>query len=105
MKTDFKIGALLENSIGQFTKIINVRNGVYGLGGWATRANAEKQTVAHIHLNGYGLRINGIKVVSGKGGKAAPAEPTKAAPKARAPRKTSAKKAPAKKKATARKSK
>lgn len=46
---------ILENAVGQFTKIISVRNGVYGLSGWTTRANADKATAPAIHRNKYGL--------------------------------------------------
>lgn len=64
-ETAYFVGALLQNSVGQFTKIISVKNGVYGLGGWTTRGNAEKQTVAHKFVNEYGLQYANAKVVSG----------------------------------------
>jgi len=75
-ETDLKVGAIIENSVRQFTKIISIRKGIYGLSGWTNRANAEKATVAHKFVNIYGLRNGGIQVVKGssKGSANAPAE-------------------------------
>lgn len=75
-ETDLKVGAILVNSMRQFTKIISIRKGIYGLSGWSSRANAEKATVAHKFVNVYGLKNGGVRVVKGssKGSANAPAE-------------------------------
>lgn len=64
-KLKITVGAILENRLRQFCKVISVRNGVYGLSGWTTRAHAEKATITQVHLNVYGLRNASVKVVSG----------------------------------------
>lgn len=63
MSKGFKLGAILENSIRQFTKVVSVRNGVYGITGWMTRQAAEKSSVAHNFVNAHGLRFAGARVV------------------------------------------
>lgn len=65
--TDYKVGAILKNSINQFTKIISVRRGIYGISGWTNQKNAEKATVVAKHVNVYGLQYANARVVSGKG--------------------------------------
>lgn len=83
MSKAIKIGTILEDtSSGQFTKVINLRNGVYGLGGWVTRKSAEKQTVNTIHMNGRAIRLNAaIKVHGAKASeKVAPAGSDASAP-------------------------
>lgn len=64
---EFKVGQILENSLRQFTKVVSVRNGIYGITGWMSRESAEKSTVAHKFVNKYGLSYAGVKAV--KGGK------------------------------------
>jgi len=66
MNQTFKVGQILENSVRQFTKIISIKNGVYGLSGWSTKDAATKATVAFQHVNGYGLKYAGARVVGGK---------------------------------------
>ena len=118
----YKVGTILENSLRQFTKVISVRRGVYGISGWSARKSAEKATVATKFVNRYGLKFAGAKVVT-KGGSAkkstakastssksanAPADKgskstaTKTAPKSKAGKtaKTAAKKTAAKKTAS-----
>ena len=102
MTQDFKVGAILENSVRQFAKIIAVREGnIYGLSGWTTRESAEKATVAHKFVNSYGLEYAGARVV--KGGTGASTKTFKSdtddtgndqpvAPKASTPPKSDAKK-------------
>lgn len=65
MSTDkqYTVGTILENKVKQFTKVISVRNGVYGLSGWTTLKNAEKATVARLFINSNGTRHAGCKVV------------------------------------------
>lgn len=77
MSKAIKIGSVIEDtSSGQFSKVINVRNGIYGLGGWTSRKSAEKQSVATIHMNGRALRNNAsLKITSAASGKVAPAKP------------------------------
>lgn len=78
--TEYKVGQVLESSHKQFTKIISERNGLFGLSGWTTRANAEKATRAIEFRNEFGLRAAHARVVSEvkKGGsrKSAPATST-----------------------------
>lgn len=67
MTTEFKVGQILENSLRQFTKIVSIRNGIYGITGWMSRESALKSNVVHKFVNIYGLQYAGSKVV--KGGK------------------------------------
>lgn len=55
-------GTILKNKIGQFTKVVSVKNGVYGLSGWTTLKNAEKATVARVFVNKHGTRYAGCTV-------------------------------------------
>ena len=64
-KPEFKVGQIIENSLRQFTKIVSVRNGIYGLTGWQSRESAEKSNVAHNFVNVYGLRYAGARIVKG----------------------------------------
>lgn len=97
MSKRYQIGAIIENEQGQFAKVVSVRNGVYGLAGWATRKVAENASIANVFLNGYGLRNANVKVTS-SASKAAPAKDdaksehdAPAAPKARKSQKTASK--------------
>jgi hypothetical protein len=74
MSQEFKVGQIIENSLRQFTKIISVRNGIYGISGWASRESAEKATVAHKFVNKYGLAYANAVIV--KGSKASVSKPT-----------------------------
>lgn len=77
MSQEFKVGQILENSLRQFTKVVSVRNGIYGLTGWMSRESALKSNVVHKFVNIHGLRYAGVKV--SKGGKASDAAPASAA--------------------------
>lgn len=88
-KPVYQVGAILKNPLRQYTKIISVKNGVYGISGWQSRENAEKSTIAMKHLNVFGLQFSGVRVVeqadaktSKKSAKSKPSdeagEPTKA---------------------------
>ncbi len=68
----YKVGDICENTIRQFTKIISVRDNIFGLSGWTNRANAEKSTIAIKFLNIYGMESAGITVVKGSSKKDAP---------------------------------
>lgn len=72
MDNKFKVGMILENPIRQFSKIISHKNGVYGLSEWSNRINAEKATVAYIHLNIYGLQYANVRIIEVKKGKSKP---------------------------------
>src|SRR5690606_12659646 len=88
IQTEFKVGQILENSLRQFTKVVSVRNGIYGITGWMSRESAEKSNVAHKFVNKYGLKYANAKVV--KGGKATNAPEAKGSnPTATAPSKSS----------------
>jgi len=60
----YAVGQILVNDLRQFTKIISLKNGVYGLSGWTSKENAEKATVAHKFVNVYGLKYANLRVVS-----------------------------------------
>lgn len=64
MSLKLEVGAIIENHVRQYAKVISVKNGVYGLSDWMTRDNAEKATIAVRHINVYGMQYAGIKVVS-----------------------------------------
>jgi hypothetical protein len=63
-ENEFKVGDVLVNDLGQFTKIISLKNGKYGLSGWSTRSSAEKETTARQFLNIYGLKAANLRVLS-----------------------------------------
>ncbi len=55
-KAAYKVGDIIKNSIGQFTKVIGITNGtMYALSGWTNLKSAKEATVATIFLNIYGL--------------------------------------------------
>jgi hypothetical protein len=58
------VGAILENHLRQYAKIISVKDGVYLLSGWTTRENADKANVGYTRMNIFGLQNAGFKVVS-----------------------------------------
>lgn len=62
-KLVYKIGDILVNELRQCAKIINVKNGIYGLSGWTTQGNAAKAKIAEKHLNIYGLEYLNYKVI------------------------------------------
>lgn len=62
---EFKVGQILENSLRQFTKIVSLRNGIYGITGWMSRDSAIKSSVAHKFVNVYGLQYAGARIVKG----------------------------------------
>jgi hypothetical protein len=70
----FKVGSILENSIRQFTKVIFLKNGVYGLSGWTSREHAEKATVVRQRVNKYGLQYACVKAVTSSADKSAPSQ-------------------------------
>lgn len=74
MSDKFKVGAILENPLRQFAKIIAIKNGVYALSGWTSREHAEKATVAYTRVNSYGLMYANVKVVSAGKGKSEPSD-------------------------------
>lgn len=63
-KTGFKVGQIIENEVGQFTKIISFSDGRYGLGGWTrSQASAKDQNIVFTYINIYGLTTANAKVV------------------------------------------
>lgn len=66
------VGAILENDLRQFTKVISFKRGLYGISGWTSKANAEKATVAMQFLNSFGMKFANIRVVKTTGSKVAP---------------------------------
>lgn len=103
---EFKVGQVLANPLGQYTKIISVKNGIYGHCGWTSRKAAEKATVAHKFVNKFGLRNANARAVSKSSASSSPAT-GKTGAKSAAPKKTAAKKTTRKtasKKTAARKS-
>lgn len=60
----YKVGTILSNKLGEFTKIISLKNGVYGITGWVRRqGDANKATVATKFINRFGLKYAGVKIV------------------------------------------
>lgn len=51
----FEVGQIIKNSIGQFTKILSIKDNRYGLSGWSTLPNAKKANVVTTFLNVFGL--------------------------------------------------
>ncbi len=73
-ETIYKVGQILENSMRQFTKVISVKNGIYGISGWMALEHAKKSVVATNFVNIYGLTYANARVVGGgKSAKPAPA--------------------------------
>ena len=60
----YKVGDILINDLNQFTKIISLKNGKYGLSGWSARSSAEQSNVARQYLNIHGLQSANLRVVS-----------------------------------------
>lgn len=58
MTKNFKEGDILENSVGEFTKVISadVAAEAYSISGWTNRKTAEEATVAMARVNTYGLK-------------------------------------------------
>lgn len=63
-ESELVVGAVLENSLRQFSKIISVKDGVYLLSGWTTKEHAEKATVGYTRMNIFGLQNAGFKIAS-----------------------------------------
>lgn len=62
---DLKVGAILENGIRQFAKIISIKDSIYNLSYWTPyKANAEEATVGYVRVNIYGLESAGVRVVT-----------------------------------------
>ena len=62
----YKVGQILKSDSGQYTKIISVRNGVYGISGWVNEKSAKKSTIAMKHVNRHGLANARLIATSGK---------------------------------------
>lgn len=87
-----KIGTLLVNSAGQYTKVITHKRGLYGLSGWGTEKNAKEATVARVFLNRFGLSFGGARPVKGTPASVANAPATNEGGTANTPTKASIKK-------------
>lgn len=75
MTKDIKVGTILENTIREFTKVISVKGGMFGLTGWnSSRKDVEKSTVITIVLNAFGIEATEAKIV-GQVGKVKAEEP------------------------------
>lgn len=62
---NFSKGDILQIPEGKFTKVIYVKNGVYGISGWTfSRRGAEKGNTAFKRINKFGMRNLGAKKVS-----------------------------------------
>lgn len=64
-KLAFKVGDIVKNSVGQFTKILSIKDERYGLSGWATLPNAKKSTVVTTFLNVFAMEELDLETVSG----------------------------------------
>jgi len=77
MVTDYSVGAIVQNSLKQFAKVISIKNGLYGISGWTTLPNAEKATIIAKYVNIYGLKYAGAVVVKADSSKATHAKAEK----------------------------
>lgn len=90
MTKNFKVGEILVNSLGEYTKVITAGDDVYGISGWTPLKVAQKAKVAETTINIYGLEATGAKSYRGTAPKA---ETAPKAPAPKAPVKASAPKA------------
>lgn len=73
---EYALGTILVNKLGEYTKVISLRNGIYGITGWVKKQKqAEKATVATKFVNKFGLKYAGASIIKkGKVSKEAPKE-------------------------------
>ena len=73
---EYTVGTILTNKLGEFTKVISLRNGIYGITGWVKKQKkAEEATVATKFVNKFGLKYAGVSIIKkGKVSKEAPKE-------------------------------
>jgi len=64
-KSAFKVGDIVKNEVGQFTKILSIVDNRFGLSGWSTLPNAKKATVVTTFLNIFGMEALDLEVISG----------------------------------------
>lgn len=63
-KVAFKVGDIVKNSFGQFTKILSIKDERYGLSGWTTLPNAKKATVVNTFLNVFAMEDLDLETIS-----------------------------------------
>lgn len=75
---NYKVGLILTNRLGEFTKVISEKNGIFGITGWVRRQeDAKKATVARNFVNKYGLQYANAKIADKGSSKVAPSEKPK----------------------------
>lgn len=65
MIKDIKVGTILENSIREFTKVLVVKDGMYGITGWSNLKGTKDAKVVVTYLNAFGLESAEVKIVKG----------------------------------------
>lgn len=63
MSDTYTVGTILKNSAGQFTKILEIREGRYGICGWTTLKGAQESEVVTLFLNEFGIEACEPEVV------------------------------------------
>lgn len=58
-----KVGDVIKNEVGQFTKVISINDGRYGLSGWTTLTNAKKATMVTTFLNEFAIETLAFDII------------------------------------------
>lgn len=85
MIKDIKVGTILENSIREFTKVLVIKDGMYGITGWSNLKGTKDSKVVVTYLNSFGIESTGATIVKGD----KPVVANAPAPTSDAPTKTS----------------
>lgn len=65
MIKDIKVGTILENSVREFTKVLVIKGGMYGITGWSNLKGTKDADVVVTYLNSFGLEACEVKIVKG----------------------------------------
>lgn len=65
MIKDIKVGTILENSIREFTKVLVIKDGMFGITGWSNLKGTKDSKVVVTYLNSFGIESTGAKIVKG----------------------------------------
>lgn len=55
----------MENSIREFTKVLVIKDGLFGISGWTNLKNAKESKVVVTYVNSFGLESAEVKIVKG----------------------------------------
>lgn len=64
--SQYEVGQILKNSVGQYAKIISINDGRYGLSGWTTLRGATEAETTTLVLNVYGIEACEAEVTTDK---------------------------------------